>query len=166
MLAWLLLAGPAVAHEPEVLDSNPAAGEVLDQSPPQIVIHFAEELTSQKSTLIVLDAAGRQVDNGDGGVDLYDADHATLVATLPPLADGRYTVQWAIVLLDGDESSGTFDFTVGEVTAASSQNLIASAPSPRPAAGGSLPVWLSAALVLALLLVVGISLRRRLARDN
>lgn len=166
MLAWLLLAGPAVAHEPEVLDSNPAAGAVLDQPPPQIVIHFNEELATQKSRLIVLDAAGRQVDNGDGGVDLYDADHATLVATLPPLADGRYTVQWAVVLLDGDESHGAFDFTVGGFAAAPGQNLTANAPSPRPAAGGSFTVWLSGALGLAFLMIVGLSLRRRLARDN
>lgn len=102
------------AHDAVITRSTPANGEVLDESPAQVVAWFAEELMSGDSTIAVFDAQGQQRDNGDGGVDLNDPDHASMVVSLPPLPDGSYTVQWHAVLLDGDASDGAFAFAVGQ----------------------------------------------------
>ena len=96
-------------------ESIPRNGELLSQSPAQIVAYFTEELDSN-SSMAVLDENGRQVDNGDGGVDLFDPDHKSMIATLSAgLPAGQYTVEWkALSSEDGDPTDGTFVFTVGE----------------------------------------------------
>lgn len=34
------------------------------------------------------------MDKRDGGVDLNDSDHASMIVNLPTLPDGVYTVHW------------------------------------------------------------------------
>lgn len=161
---------PAVsAHEAILIKSNPANGDILAESPAEVMAWFEEELVSAESTLKVFSAQGAQVDNRDGGVNLNDPDHASMIVTLPPLADGSYTVQWHVTLLDGDSSDGAFAFAVGE-----DQQLIPAAesvtePAAEPVvaveeAGGSPSVGLLLAIVavlLVLLLIGGLLLRRR-----
>lgn len=104
----------ASAHEVTLVRSDPVDGAVLAESPAQVVAQFGEELDTQGSTMIILDAAGHQVSDGDGKVDLNDPDHATMIATLAaPLAQGAYTVKWHALLTDGDASDGSFGFFVG-----------------------------------------------------
>ena len=158
-LICLTLAGSsaAFAHEAIILKTFPAVGEVLDESPPQVIIWFAEELVSADSDLTVVNRAGVRVDEGDGGVDLNDPDHASMIVSLPLLPDGSYTVVWQTALLDGDIASGTFDFVVGEVETVP---LAASAAQP----GRAPAVGLSAALVvgvISLVLTSGLFFRRR-----
>ena len=112
------------AHEVTVLKSSPANGEVLTKSPPEVAAWFNEELVSSESSLIVINTQGVQVDNGDGGVDLKDPDHASMRVTLPPLPDGSYTVQWHATLLDGDDTEGAFAFAIGE-----GQSVVGTTPS-------------------------------------
>lgn len=103
------------AHAPKVLRSEPAPDAVLEQAPAEIRIWFAEELQSQFSNLRVLDAAGNRIDTGDGGVDLNDPEHASMIARLPAsLPDGLYLVRWRAVPLDNDVTIAEFTFAVGE----------------------------------------------------
>jgi methionine-rich copper-binding protein CopC len=118
VLLSLAFAGAASAHEIEVTRSDPAAGALFEQSPAQVRAWFDEELQTKGSTLVILDADGRQVDNRDGGVDLDDPDHASLAVSLPVLAEGTYFASWYVVLLDGDASEGQFTFSVGSRSAA------------------------------------------------
>ena len=149
------------AHEVELLKSTPASGEFLDESPPEVRAWFSEEMVSGESWLSVVNNEGVQVDNGDGGVDLNDPDHASMIVTLPPLPDGSYAVQWHATLLDGDATEGAFSFAVG-----TGQPVIATA-APAAAAEGSssgLSGGMIAALVAGLVVLVligGIVLRRR-----
>lgn len=103
-----------IAHEVELLESIPANGDLLPESPSEVVARYSEELVSGESTLTVINAQGVQVDNGDGGVDLHDPDHASMIASMPTLPNGVYTVQWHAVLLDGDATDGAFTFTIGD----------------------------------------------------
>ncbi len=117
ILLILLLAGVVTAvsaHAAVIIKSIPANGEILAESPSEVMAWFAEELVSGESTMTVFSAQGTQVDNGDGGVNLNDPDHASMIVTLPPLSDGSYTVQWHVTLLDGDATDGAFSFAVGE----------------------------------------------------
>ena len=99
-----------------LVESNPEHGATLTQPPQQVSARFSQELDSKFSTLQIFNNAGSQVDNGDGGVDLYDADHTLLVVTLPPgLPNGVYVVHWSVVSVeDGDTTEGEFTFGVGE----------------------------------------------------
>ena len=160
IVASALLVAVALAHAPDVLEREPAAGAVLEQSPPQVVVRFSEELISRESTLLVLAADGSQVDNSDGGLDLNDPDHTTLVASLPPLPNDVYTVQWHIVLLDGDERDGKFCFTVGEDTLSSTSKTCS------PYEYIEWPIgWIAASLGI-LFLAIGIALSQRLNQGS
>ena len=121
------------------------------------------------STLQVFNADNQRVDNGDGGVDLNDPDHASLVVTVPPLPEGEYRVRWYGVLLDGDASESSFNFFVSDEAAATAVHF-------RPAAGevlyyqaeadapeSGLPVWLAGGGVLGigLLAAIMLTLRRK-----
>jgi hypothetical protein len=88
------------------------------QPPSEIRAWFGEEMKTGVSTLQVFTAEGQRVDNGDGGVDLNDPEHASMVVTLPPLPEGEYLVRWYVVLLDDDASESTFNFFVGDEAAA------------------------------------------------
>lgn len=153
-----LLVARIAAHGPEVLTkSDPPNEAVLKQSPSKVTAWFSTELDTKLSTLQVFDTEGRQVDNGDGGVDLNDPDHASLVASLPTLPDGVYLVRWSAVLDDGDAVEGEFTFTVAEGKAAATEStaLQQATTEARPEWLG---IFISAGLaVLVLAVVVGIS---------
>lgn len=138
------------AHTVEVIKSEPAAGAVLSESPKEVRVWFNEELQTQGSTLQVFDSQGEQVDQGDGGVDLNDPEHASMVVSLPSLPEGAYTVRWHAVLLDGDAGDGEFAFYVGAAAATA-----AAALSPGEAIPATNPTQTSTATFPALWLAVG-----------
>lgn len=114
VLPSLLLAAEARAHGSDIfVKSAPADGASMRQSPARVVVWFSTELDTGRSRLQVFDTGKRPVHNGDGGVDLHDPEHASLIVSLPALPDGKYTVRWrAAVLADGDIVEGSFTFTV------------------------------------------------------
>lgn len=125
---------PALVHA-GLIRSVPAAGERLAESPPQVTLWFDGELATPESTLKVFDAGGRQVDAGDGYVDLDDPDHASMIVTLPPLPEGVYTVRWrAVYGEDSDVVEGEFDFIVGNATP-----RVKSTPTIAPPVGNATP---------------------------
>lgn len=102
------------AHTVTLTQSSPAANAVLDAAPDTVRAFFDEELLIDASTIEIFNSAGDRVDSGDGGVDLNDPDHASLIVAMPAIADGIYTVHWQVTVLDGDASAGSFNFTVGQ----------------------------------------------------
>ncbi len=105
----------ASAHEVEPISASPAEGAVLAESPEQVRLTFAEEISETGNALQVFNEKEMQVDLGDGGVDLNDSQHAALVASLPALSEGVYLVKWKITLTDGDSSEGQYYFGIGNV---------------------------------------------------
>ena len=116
LIGLLFLTSTVVAHGPNVLKSStPANGDVLSQTPEKIKAWFYTELDTDETIFRVFNTQGKQVDSGDGGVDLNDPDHASLIVSVPALPDGVYVVQWSTVILnDGDSISGIFRFGVNE----------------------------------------------------
>ncbi|HFQ93617.1 MAG TPA: copper resistance protein CopC [Anaerolineae bacterium] len=163
LLFFLLLLGLTVtavtvaAHGEEILlKSEPADGAALAESPTQAITWFSEELDTS-SALKVYNLAGVQVDNGDGGVDLNDPDHASMIVTLPPLDEGVYLAQWTAVLLDGDTVSGAFTFGIGEAGTIPRQIPTPTAPpEPAPENSGGISTGVLIAAGTGLLLVVGL----------
>jgi methionine-rich copper-binding protein CopC len=166
-LAFVLFATGTLAHA-LLVRSEPEDGARLAQPPQQVTAWFSQELDTGLSAMQVYDQAERQVDQGDGGVDLCDPDHASMIVSLPgSLGSGRYVVRWtAASAEDGDVEEGEFAFiSVGsgeaEATPASS-----SPPSPAPARA-TWPVGLIATSVAILLLVgIGLSWYARRPRER
>lgn len=143
LASWVL---STLAHEAQLLESSPANGAILDDAPQQVSARFSEELVFEESWIRVLNSEGAPVDNGDGGVDLNNPDRDTLLATLPDsLPEGVYTVEWHVVLLDGDATKGAFTFTIGHPTA------VPSTEHP-PRSVSSLTIsWIASALGVVLI---------------
>jgi methionine-rich copper-binding protein CopC len=159
--AWLFCSVNAVqAHEIEPKSSQPEAGQALAQAPTEVVMVFPEELVLQGSSIKVLDASGKAVDAGSGGLDLNDPQHATLRVKLNALPQGVYTVNWTIMLQDGDSTNGTYHFGVGNVRVprdipSDDGPDLAQSSSPAPTRAPSFP-WLWVGGGLAALLVAGL----------
>lgn len=155
-----------LAHGEEILlRSEPESNAALVEPPAQVMTWFSEELETS-STMEVFNLAGEKVDNGDGGVDLNDPDHASMIVTLPPLENGVYLVQWKAVLLDSDVVQGAFPFSVGTAViqpgALPNQPQPAATAVPTAAPDGRTPLPLIGGGVAALLLIgiVGFAIAR------
>lgn len=166
----LSLGAPAAqAHSVVVERTEPETGAALKQGPAQVAIMFNEELDTHLSTIKVFNADGQRVDLKDGGVDLTDPDHASMIVHLPDLAEAAYIVRWHVVLDDGDATDGAFTFTVGNAApitepltvAAPAAESVAAPVALAPFAANS-TLWLAAGAVAACL-VLGLLWRRRSA---
>jgi copper transport protein len=126
--AWAVV--PASAHA-ILLRSNPAANAILAQAPVQVELFFSETLEAASSSIKVYDSAGGRADLADVRVD--PADGTRMTVSLHSLPDGVYTVSWsATSKIDGHQTTGSFPFAVGTVSAselpAGQQNTSASLP--------------------------------------
>jgi methionine-rich copper-binding protein CopC len=98
-----------------LVESFPRNGAQLSASPVEVSALFTQELVSSSSTLQVFDADGFQVDNGNGGVDLFDPAHQSMKVTVPDdLGAGTYIVEWVVLSADdNDITEGAFVFGIG-----------------------------------------------------
>lgn len=142
LLAGVLWPLPARAHA--VLDrALPAPGASVGTPPAEVVLVFSEPIDARFSAVVVRDARGAQV---SGPVHAGD-DGRTLIASLPSLPTGVFTVRWRVLsAVDGHVTSGVYLFGVGESPAPDR-----GAAQPRPELDRVLARWLAlaAALVLA-----------------
>ncbi len=161
-------ATPALAHA-ELESATPAEGQQLEQAPSEVRLSFAEPVEAAFSPIEVYDSEGNRVDGDDARSDPNDASvvAASLQEGLPA---GSYTVEWTVTSADGDPVSGEYSFNV----AASSQAVAGTTQQPagEPSTSGSGgegltetsgvgSVTLYAALALGVLVLLGLSLRRR-----
>ena len=151
-----VLASPADAHA--LLErSYPAAGTSVPRAPHVLLLYFTEAPEPSLSTVSLLDSSGQTVP-GVGKPTPGPGNARELRATLPPLADGVYTVNWRTVSkVDGHVTGGSFAFGVGVlpsagVSAAANGGSLGSNPSPSAVAGLWLLYW-----GLALLAAAGIT---------
>lgn len=106
---FILIGAPHIRAHAELLAAQPAPGSRLYRAPAQIQLTFNEPIGSN-STLVVFSSNFRHVN----GVEvIFDPDTPEqLVATLPSLTPGVYTVQWTVVSADSDVISGSYAFQV------------------------------------------------------
>lgn len=108
----LALAVPGIAFAHAFPDnSSPHVGATVARAPSVVKVWFDGQLEPVFSTLIVKNAAGRQVSEGKGKVDAKN--HALLETKLPADSPaGQYTVYWSVIAHDGHHTEGHFAFTV------------------------------------------------------
>ena len=110
-LLVLLPAGPAAAHA-TLVSSDPAEGEVLEETPDVVTFTFDEPVSLTAGSVQVFDAAGEAVESDASSRD-------TVVTTDLPdqLSDGSYVVVWRVVSADGHPIAGSLTFAIGEPSA-------------------------------------------------
>ncbi|MFC5522558.1 copper homeostasis periplasmic binding protein CopC [Polaromonas jejuensis] len=100
--------GQAWAHaHPET--QSPVAGSVVS-APQEVRITYNEALEPAFSSLVVIDARGKQVNSAKAEVDA--TTHKTMRLALPTLPAGAYQVKWVAVADDGHRTKGSYKFTV------------------------------------------------------
>jgi copper transport protein len=129
LLALLLSAQSAMAHA-NLVRSEPAAGALLDTSPPSLTFEFSEELDPAFSQAQLFDSRNQLVEPGPGAVD--PATPRVLKLILPDLPKGSYTASWRVrSAADGHITQGSLPFGVG--VAATTTSLIPPLGAPDPA---------------------------------
>jgi methionine-rich copper-binding protein CopC len=107
------LAGAGAAYAHAHLDrASPAAGATLAVAPTEVTLHFTQQLEPKFSTIVVRDAAGKQVDKGDSHVN--EEDLTVLKVSLQPLGSGSYKVEWRVISVDTHATKGEYTFRVGK----------------------------------------------------
>jgi methionine-rich copper-binding protein CopC len=118
VLSVLIQKGTVVAHA-KFLRAEPAPNSTVSSAPLIVRVWFTladanEELDAKGSTLSVLDAHGKQADDGKGGIDLNDLSHKSMMVRMQSRQPGTYTVKWkAVSSPDKEMTQGSFRFTVG-----------------------------------------------------
>jgi copper transport protein len=139
------LAAPATAHA-YIVQSAPAPGTTLAQAPKLVSIQFDEPVNLPNGPAIeVVDAAGRRVDANDAAIDPNDV--TTVIAHLPRLTPGAYSVRWRVISADTHIVHGTFTFGYGAAagTATSEGDTLFDPSAPL----ASIARWLSLTGILA-----------------
>jgi methionine-rich copper-binding protein CopC len=102
--------GTALAHA-DLASADPAAGASVKTAPTTISITFTEEVEPKFSSIEVLDANGKRVD--DGAAHTAPDNEKLLSVGLKPLAPGTYKVIWhATAADDSHKTKGSYAFTV------------------------------------------------------
>lgn len=101
---------PADAHA-HLISSIPAADASVTVPPLELAFHFTEQVEPAFTGVTLRDTSGVVVPTGATTLDTADPT-AIAVPIQSGLADGRYTVGWHAVALDGHKTSGTYDFIV------------------------------------------------------
>lgn len=109
-LVVLLFAGAAGAHA--VLENtSPGPNTTLDRSPRRIALTFSEAVDARPDDIRLFDRSMNQVDIGT--TQHPAGDRTRLVASVPHLGQGLYTVAWRTISADSHPVQGAFTFGVG-----------------------------------------------------
>ncbi|PYF96358.1 hypothetical protein SAMN05216184_11918 [Georgenia satyanarayanai] len=134
------LATSAAAHD-TIIDAEPAQDAVLDTAPSQIVLTYSAEVLDLPSAIMVTDANGEVVAEGEPTIQ-----GQSVVLDLPSaLENGAYEVLWSVISSDGHRTEDTYNFTVAASEAAGDAQTTAPAeptsepPSTEPTTEASTP---------------------------
>jgi methionine-rich copper-binding protein CopC len=108
LLAATLPLSTVLAHT-ELVSADPPSGAELSTAPSEIRLTFNEPI-GPGSTLAIYGEHFEQVPGVSATVNRDDPEQ--MVATVPPLGPGTYTVQWAAEGEDGHEVTGSYSFSV------------------------------------------------------
>lgn len=107
LLTGWFLAPAAVAHD-VLIDSSPADGEVLTESPESVTLTFNNPPMEVGSVIVVEDVDGATVVEEEGTVE----GTGVRLELDEPLPNGDYTVAWRVASSDGHPIEGRIPFTV------------------------------------------------------
>ena len=99
--AWLLLSASSASEY--LIQEHPERGETVAEAPHQLVLTFDRPLAQLKNAhhVEVTNAGGYRVD--DGHADIATYSQRTLIVPVHPEDDGTLTVDYSVLLEDGDD---------------------------------------------------------------
>ncbi|ABI60531.1 copper resistance CopC family protein [Nitrosomonas eutropha] len=107
----ILVAHPtAVFAHAELVKAEPARRAVLADSPQQIRLWFNEEIEADYASLSLLDADNKVLT--EKKPIAHPDDSKSIYLELPELAEGRYTVKFRVLSVDGHVLDSEYKFTV------------------------------------------------------
>ncbi|HEY2575285.1 MAG TPA: copper resistance protein CopC, partial [Streptosporangiaceae bacterium] len=113
---FVLLAGATAASaHATVVSTSPADGSVVKHAPAQVTVTYDEPVGISPDSLKVFAPNGEQV--GTGGAKHGKVPAEVVLALKSGLANGTYTVGWAVVSADSHHVSGAFTFSIGAPSA-------------------------------------------------
>jgi methionine-rich copper-binding protein CopC len=116
----------ALGHA-QLVSADPPVNGTLTRTPYTLKATFDDELTPTGSSIVVESSTGTQVATGTVSQD----DAHSMIAQLPALANGPYTVKWTAVSADDAAvERGVYSFTVGST-------ISTPAPTPIPSGAGT-----------------------------
>ncbi|AUI52874.1 copper resistance CopC family protein [Arthrobacter crystallopoietes] len=129
-LVLLQPASGAFAHD-DLLGSNPADGDTVEQMPGDIVLRYSANVVGLGSTVLIQDAEGNDWTDGETRI----VDDAMIQEVRSGAPAGEYTVLWRAVSSDSHPIEGTLTFTVAgpAESQAAPENTPAASPSAAPA---------------------------------
>lgn len=118
----LLFSFPQGAFAHAVLEmANPAQDSHLQSSPKEIILQFNERIEKELYSIKVFDRSGEEVSNSKTSLSV---DQKQVNQTLPPLADGHYTISYSVISADGHPIKGSYMISVGKVSEQKSVNIM------------------------------------------
>ena len=92
----------------ELISSEPSDGDSLTTSPPEVRLVFSGPVEPALSVIRLVTADGAQLELRPSG----ENESQVLVARLPGLGNGAYTIEWSTVSADGHKVEGRLAFRV------------------------------------------------------
>ncbi len=153
LLAFGVQAASAHAN---LVRSEPGANAVLDNPPNQLKLWFSETPEPHFSEAKLFDRSGQEV-KGVSALQRDAQDDKLLIATLPALSPGVYSVAWRVLsAVDGHTTGGGFVFVIGRNQVPAAGIRASSASVADSASGPTVPGvairWLN---YLSMALLVG-----------
>ena len=137
-----------------LVESTPAANQVIAEAPPTARLRFSEPLEASYSRAVLLSVDGGPVSTDLSRVDPSDA--YVMLLDLPALPEGQYVLQWrTLSAADGHTMEGVVAFAIGDPSAANAPVQLPPAPPDPLALPSPVDVALRWLTVLALSLIVG-----------
>lgn len=104
----LLTHRAALAHA-QLHRATPPVGGNVATAPTEVMLEFTQSIEPRFSSIVVRDAAGRQVDQGNARAG--NNDPRRFLVDLSNLSPGTYKVVWSVMSVDTHRSEGSFNFT-------------------------------------------------------
>lgn len=140
-------AAPAAAHA-ALLETTPAAEQLVDAAPSEVTLLFSERVGTKLGASKVFDPSGARAD--EGRVSTRRDGREVVVPLKGALPRGTYLVQWRVVSEDSHPITGVFTFSVGvESEVAAEVGAPGAPPGPRLVLAASRVLGFSGLLVLA-----------------
>ncbi|HEY0738311.1 MAG TPA: CopD family protein, partial [Herpetosiphonaceae bacterium] len=137
-----------------LVESTPAANQVIAEDPATARLRFSEPLEASYSRAVLLSVDGGPVSTDLSRVD--PNDEYVILLDLPALPEGQYVLQWrTLSSADGHTLEGVVPFAIGDPESANAPVLLPPAPPDPLALPSALDVALRWLTVLSLSLIVG-----------
>jgi methionine-rich copper-binding protein CopC len=104
------LSTAALAHA-SLVSGAPAANSVAKPPPTELRLKFSEAIEVKFAHAKVIGPDKMEIETGSPKLD-PDNKTAFIVPLTTPLADGKYTVEWLAVSVDGHKTRGSYGFDV------------------------------------------------------